>query len=255
MASVHPPKSGLVRFRAVVAYDGTAFGGFQVQPGERTVQDELEKAVHTITREPARIHPSGRTDTGVHAVGQVIHFDIPPKLEPRRLLFALNAVLPDDVKVQRLVRARPDFHARFSATGKEYRYFIWNGAAVPPHLRLYRMHESRPLDLAAMRAAAASLRGRHDFASFSANPRRDVHGTERDLSRLDVNRRAGEVVIRAAADGFLYKMVRSLAGFLWQVGLGAESPAAVPALLAAAARNQRVPTAPARGLFLWKVHY
>lgn len=255
MPNIHPPNGGLLRHRAIVAYDGTGFGGFQVQPEKRTIQDELEKAIHTITRHRARVYPSGRTDAGVHAVGQVIHFDIPPKLSSGRLLRALNAVLPEDIRLQRLVRARDDFHARFSATGKEYRYFIWNGPEMPPHLRLYRMHEGRKLDLAAMREAAQRLVGERDFAAFSANPRREIHGTVRNLTRLDIRYRLGEVMIQAEANGFLYKMVRSLAGFLWQVGLGAESPSAATDLLAARIRNQRIPTASAQGLFLWKVHY
>ncbi len=147
------------------------------------------------------------------------------------------------------------FHARRSAAAKEYRYFIWNADILPPVLRHYRTHVRQPLDVEAMQAAAVLLEGRHDFAAFSANPNRPVESTVRELYRLQVRRRGAEIVIIARADGFLYKMVRSLAGFLIQVGAGAVPAREADAILRSRERTARVPTAPPQGLFLWRVFY
>ena len=243
------------RYKAVVSYDGTEFFGYQVQPGKVTIQGELERALHAVTRETVRVFSSGRTDQGVHARGQVIHFDLVGAVELDRLRLGVNAVLPPAIRVESIRRAKPDFDARRSATGKEYRYLIWNSFALTPDVRLYRTHIWKKLDVAAMKRAAKLLEGEHDFASFSANPRREIDGTVRTLFRLRVDRRGPEIVIRAEGDGFLYKMVRSLAGFLIRVGLGELTPEDGPRLLATKTRTATVPTAPPEGLFLWKVDY
>ena len=238
-----------------VAYDGTAYGGWQIQPNAPTVQAALEAALKSLTGDDVKVHGSGRTDQGVHARGQVAHFDLTRDVETTGLRRGLNALLSHDIRVMRLTQAAADFHARRSAVGKEYRYFIWNGETVPPHLRLYRTHVRETLDLAAMRAAAGFLVGRHDFAAFTANPNRVVESTVRRLDRLDVRSRGREVCIVAAGEGFLYKMVRSLAGHLIRVGEGRLDAAVTTEILESRRRTARVQTAPPEGLFLWNVTY
>ncbi len=243
------------RYKMIVAYDGTEFSGWQTQPGRLTIQGELERVLRELTGQPERIQCSGRTDSGVHALAQVAHFDLAGPQVIRRLLLGFNALLPPGIRVHRLAKAAPDFHARFSAVAKEYRYYIWNGPIMPPHLRHYRTLVRRPLDIKAMRRAAAALEGEHDFAAFSANPNREIDGTVRRLQRLRVARAGREICIRATGEGFLYKMVRSLAGFLIRVGVGELPPESAARILASKVRTARVPTAPPQGLFLWRVSY
>ncbi len=246
---------GTVRHRIVVAYDGTAYSGWQVQPGLVTVQARIEEALARLTGEAVKIHGSGRTDQGVHARGQVAHFDLHKRWPGAAILKALNALLPADIRILRAARAKPDFHARRSARQKEYRYFIWNADVREPSRRLYTAHVRRPLDVAAMQAAAGMLEGRHDFAAFTANPNRVVESTVREVRTLAVSKAGPLITVRAASDGFLYKMVRSLCGLLIRVGEGAESPDSARAILASRLRTARVPTAPPEGLFLWRVWY
>jgi tRNA pseudouridine38-40 synthase len=243
------------RYRIDLSYDGTAYAGWQVQPNGVTVQATVEDALRELTGAAVRVHGSGRTDQGVHARGQTAHFDLATALSRETLVRGLNALLPADVRVGRAARVAPDFHARRSATGKEYRYFIWNGPVLPPTVRQYRTHVRDPLDTERMNRAAAVLKGRHDFAAFAANPNRVVESTVRHLRELRVVRRGREVTVIARADGFLYKMVRSLVGFLLRVGEGAVPPSHARAILASRTRTARVPTAPPQGLFLWRVWY
>lgn len=251
-----PCPSGSQRYRLTVGYDGTAYSGWQIQPHHPSIQETMERALHQLTGQTARIHSSGRTDAGVHAYGQSAHFDLPGRAEPARLLLGFNALLPDDIRVFTLRPAPPDFHARFSATGKEYRYHLWNGPVLPPHERWYRTHVRAPrLDLEAMRRAAAALVGTHDFAAFSANPNREIEGTVRTIRALTVRRSGCRVDLRVRGDGFLYKMVRSLAGFLIRVGRGEVEASVTETILHSGVRTARVPTAPPQGLFLWKVEY
>lgn len=239
----------------VLAYDGTGLYGWQYQPHKPTVQGALEAAVRRLTGESIRVHSCGRTDTGVHAREQAAHFDLARPWPPERLQRALNAVLPESIRVVRLTRTRPDFHARYDARGKEYRYRIWNAPVECPLHRLQAVHVRKPLDLAAMRRAAALLEGRHDFAAFSANPHREIEGTVRTLWRLKVRKQGRLVTISALGDGFLYRMVRSLAGHLIRVGRGEIPPEETRALLLSRRRTARVETAPAKGLCLWKIYY
>ncbi|MGD9611666.1 MAG: tRNA pseudouridine(38-40) synthase TruA [Kiritimatiellia bacterium] len=251
---VRPPKGGR-RYRLTVAYDGTDFFGWQAQPNKSTVQGALEAALAQLTGETIRVHSCGRTDTGVHARAQVAHFDLKLPWETRRLQHGLNAVLPKAVRVLELRPTRPTFHARYDAKGKEYRFSIWNAPVPCPLHRLQAVHVRLPLDLAAMRQAAARLEGTRDFAAFSANPHREIGGTVRTLWRLTVRKQGPRVTIAAVGDGFLYKMVRSLAGHLIRVGIGAVPAAETTDLLDSRRRTARVETAPAHGLCLWKIHY
>ncbi len=248
-----PPGGG--RYRATVAYDGTDFWGWQAQPGHPTVQGAMEEALGRLTGGAVRVHSCGRTDAGVHARAQVAHFDLGAPWEAWRLQRALNALLPESARVVELRRARDAFHARYDAKGKEYRYSIWNAPVECPLHRRQAVHVREPLDLAAMRRAAAMLEGTRDFAAFSANPHREIGGTVRTLWRLTVRRQGPVVTISALGDGFLYKMVRSLAGHLLRVGKGVVPAEETAALLASRVRTARVETAPARGLCLWKIHY
>jgi tRNA pseudouridine38-40 synthase len=244
------------RFKLTVAYDGTAYAGWQVQPHHLSVQQVIEEALQGIVGHAVKVHGSGRTDQGVHARGQVAHVDLTSRLSAESVCRALNGRLPKDIRILKASRVKSDFHARRSAEGKEYRYFVWNDAMVLPDKRLYAAHAYRPLNVAAMRAAAAFFVGRHDFASFTANPQREVATTVRSIYAFSVSKKGKEIVLRVSGEGFLYKQVRSMAGFLLRVGEGAEPPEAVRELLASCApRKARVPSAPAQGLFLWRVWY
>ena len=243
------------RYKMIVAYDGAGYAGWQIQPSHTTVQGELERILHELTGEKERIHCSGRTDAGVHARGQVTHFDLAKPVILKKLQIGFNALLEEDIRVLSIRNARPDFHARFDAKGKEYRYFIWNGEIMPPFVRQYRAHVRAPLDVKAMNAAAKRLVGKHDFAAFSANPHYERDGTVRHLRELKVTRHGRDFTIVAKGDGFLYKMVRSLAGFLIRVGAGDLKPEAAAEILTSKIRTARVPTAAPQGLFLWRVLY
>ena len=244
------------RYKITVAYDGTNYSGWQVQPQKITIQGEIERAIEHLTGGHVRIHHSGRTDAGVHAKGQVAHFDLKTPVDCGRFTNGLNAKLETDIRIMKMENAAPGFNARYDAVSKEYRYFIWNGAAVPPELRLYRLHERRRLNIAAMRAAAAPLTGTHDFAAFTANPRREIEGTVKTIREIEIKRtREGDVMIRVAGEGFLYKMVRTITGFLLRVGIGELQPADAQRFLNTAARTNEIQTVRPLGLFLWKVDY
>ena len=245
------------RYRATIAYDGTDFFGWQRQPSARSVQQDLEEALLPLSPDgaPVAVHGSGRTDAGVHARGQVAHFDLAREMDPVALRRALNTRLAPDVRVLAAAVAAPDFDARRSAHSKQYRYFVWNAEVMDPARRRFRHHVPRALDLAAMRRAAAGFVGEHDFAAFTANPDRPVESTVRRVFAVEVEGDGPEVEIRVTGNGFLYKMVRSISGFLLAVGTGREKPEAVAEVLASRVRTARVESAPACGLSLWQVFY
>jgi tRNA pseudouridine38-40 synthase len=242
------------RWKCTCAYDGTAFAGWQSQKGGAAVQDVIEARLAAIFKVAVRIHGSGRTDAGVHAQGQVFHFDADWRHGAPKLLAALRSGLPATIQIKTAKPVSVDFHARFKATGKRYVYHLYLGDA-DPFTRPYVWSVFRPLDFAAMAAAAAVLRGRHDFRAFSALNGTERETTVRDLRRLDIIRRGRRVRIVAEADGFLYKMVRSLVGTLVAVGEGKLTPAQVRVLLSAPQRTPAVQTAPPQGLFLVRVFY
>ena len=243
------------RWKCVCAYDGREFSGWQSQPGGRAVQDIIERRLREILGRPVRIHGSGRTDAGVHALGQVFHFDAAWRHGPARLLAALRGGLPPTIQV-RVARPVPaEFHARYSAKGKIYFYQIHQGGPADPFLHPHCWSVGHELDLAAMRAAARRLRGRHDFRGFAADNGSGSDNSVRRLRRLDITGRGARVRITAEADGFLYKMVRGLVGALVAVGEGKLSPAEVTVILRQARRTHVVQTAPAQGLFLARVRY
>ncbi|HUE74742.1 MAG TPA: tRNA pseudouridine(38-40) synthase TruA [Pirellulaceae bacterium] len=245
-------------FKLILAYDGTDFAGWQWQPRQRTVQGELQKALQGITQEKIHCTSSGRTDAGVHALGQVVSFDSETYLSPAALAKALNAELPEDMLVFEVVQAPLGFHAREHAIRKRYRYVIQDGRLPDLFNRKYVWHVYRRLDVDAMREAARSLVGTHDFASYESSGSRRL-STERTVHDLLIERRQAEltdrVVIEVEADGFLYNMVRNIAGTLVAVGKGQE-PVSFPAdALAKKDRRAAGMTAPAQGLFLVGVEY
>ncbi len=250
-----PPQ---VRVRLRIAYDGTRYQGWQTQKVGQGVQELVEKALHRIFPGSGPLHGSSRTDTGVHALGMVAHVDVPKtewRMTPSKLVLALNAHLPVDVRVMAAARARPDFHARFHAAGKRYRYTVWNAPAMNPLLNHCAWHVPRTLDLKAMRAAATHFVGRHDFASLTANPGYARATTIRTLTRCDVRRRGPQIEITIDGDGFLYKMCRGIAGTLVQTGLGRITPDDIPGILSRRDRSLAGMTAPALGLVLVHVRY
>jgi tRNA pseudouridine38-40 synthase len=215
------------RFKLIVAYDGTAYSGWQVQPDSMSVQEMLERVLSRICGHAVKVHGSGRTDSGVHARGQVAHLDMTTRLSTKSLYYALNSHLPDDIRVLSVTVVKGDFHARRSAKSKEYRYFISSGPFVLPDKRLYCHNLYKPLDLMAMRRAASFFVGEHDFASFMASASRELDTSVRKITSFTVCKRGSEIMFRVRGNGFLYKQVRSMVGFLIRVGLGAEKPEAV----------------------------
>jgi tRNA pseudouridine38-40 synthase len=242
-------------FKLILSYDGTDFNGWQTQPGYRTVQETLEQAIAKLTGEPRiRVNASGRTDAGVHALGQVVNFFSATRLEPPVLRRAINAHLPDDVAVLAAEEVPQAFDANHDAVRKLYRYVIHDGDAPGPFLRRYACQSRRPLDATAMARAAAPLRGRHDFRCFETEwPNR--LSSVRTITHLAVNRFGDYLWIDVEADGFLYNMVRAIAGTLMNVGRGHWPEAQVAEILAAGDRTLAGPTAPAQGLFLVRVTY
>ena len=246
------------KFKLIVAYDGTGYEGWQVQKIGTGVQEKLEAALAQLFPSKPRTHSSSRTDTGVHALGMVVHFEVPvheARMPARKLALALNAWLPEDVRVMAASRATKDFHARFQAQGKQYRYFIWNHPAMNPLIRATAWHVPKKLNLAAMRAAATQFVGKHDFQSFAANPGYAKETTVRTLRRCDVRRSGALLTVVIEGDGFLYKMCRGIAGTLVQVGLGKFPADGIRTMLAHRDRRVAGMTAPAHGLVLWKVFY
>ena len=246
------------KFKLVIAYDGAGYEGWQMQKIGTGVQQVVETALARLFPSAPRLHSSSRTDTGVHALGMVAHFEIPAeqaRMTSRKLLLALNAHLPGDVRVLSAAQARRTFHAQFDARGKQYRYFLWNHAAMNPLLRRTAWHVPRRLDLKAMRAAAKLFVGRHDFKSFAANPGYQKESTVRRLTRCDVRRSGAQYTFIIEGGGFLYKMCRGIVGTIVQAGLGKFRPGEIRAMLAKKDRRVAGMTAPAHGLVLWKVYY
>ncbi|MFO1475257.1 MAG: tRNA pseudouridine(38-40) synthase TruA [Verrucomicrobiota bacterium] len=247
-----------LKFKLIIAYDGTRYDGWQVQKTGVGVQSKVEEALAKLFPSAPAVHSSSRTDAGVHALGMAAHFEIPAgefRMPVRKLALALNAHLPSDIRVVTAARAQVDFHARFQAAGKEYRYFIWNHPSMNPLLRHSAWHVPRKLDVGAMRAAAKGFVGRHDFQSFAANPGYSRETTVRTVRRCDVRRRGPLITVIIEGDGFLYKMCRGMAGTLAQVGMGKFEPAAIRGMLRTKDRRKAGVSAPAHGLVLWKVVY
>ena len=276
-----PPSGSAVRnWRATLAYDGADFRGWQVQPGVPTIQGELQAALGRVTGESPLPQGSGRTDAGVHALAQVASFPLAASIPPENLVRALNRTLPDAIRILEAAHAPADFHARHSAVAKTYEYRVFlekpqpgsEGVECPPFLARYVWPCPWPLDLEALREAAAHLAGEHDFTSFAAtdpdlaartregledgdevkSPIRTIFASAWERSEAGG---APLLVYRVCGNGFLHHMVRNLVGTMIDVGRGYRNAGEVPAILAARSRAAAGPTAPARGLFLHSVEY
>ncbi|MDG3004312.1 tRNA pseudouridine(38-40) synthase TruA [Paludisphaera mucosa] len=240
--------------KLTIAYDGTDFHGWQRQPELRTVQSVLDEAIERLTGARPNTNASGRTDAGVHAMGQVVHFLSASRHGPEVYLKALNAMLPRDVRVLDAAEVPQAFHATLDARSKRYRYRIDNAPYASPFELRHAWHVFHRLDVDAMNRAAAALLGRHDFRSFETDwPNR--LSSVRTIFDVEATREGDLVRVEVEADGFLYNMVRTIAGTLTLVGTGRRPEGWVGEVLRAEARVEAGPTAPARGLFLLRVNY
>jgi tRNA pseudouridine38-40 synthase len=243
--------------KITLEYDGTDFVGWQRQPNGASIQGALEDALGAIEGGPVTVHGAGRTDAGVHALGQVASFSLKATLDAGTLQRALNAVLPPSVRVVRTELAESRFHARFDARSKIYEYRIINAPFVSPFLYRYAWHIVKPLDIESMQEASAMLQGTHDFAAFQAAGAA-VSSTERTIHSIEWQGGAGHahpIVMRIRGTGFLRQMVRSVAGTLVEIGLHRSEVGRMTQILASRDRGQAGPTAPACGLFLVAVEY
>ncbi|MER3416830.1 MAG: tRNA pseudouridine(38-40) synthase TruA [Gemmataceae bacterium] len=240
--------------KLVISYDGTDFSGWQTQPGKRTVQETLEQAIASVTGEKVVCNASGRTDAGVHAIGQVVNFHTRSALPTTTLLRALNARLPEDIVVRHVADVAEDFDACRHARSKRYRYIFHDGPLRDVFFRRYAWHVWCRLDVGAMQQGAQVLLGTHDFRSFETDWPNRVSSV-RTITDLVLTRRGDTVWLELEADGFLYNMARAIAGTLFQVGRGYWPAEEVPRIVAARDRRRAGPTAPARGLYLLCVRY
>ncbi len=240
--------------KLLLSYDGTDFSGWQRQPDRRTVQEVLEEAIGKLTGVVPASNASGRTDAGVHALGQVVHFYTASRHAPEVFVKALNATMPHDVRVRGAWEMPQAFHATLDAKAKLYRYVIDNGRVANPFQTRYSHHVYQRLDVAAMNDAAQALKGRHDFHSFETQwPNRT--SSVRTIGHIAVSRAGDCVWVDVEADGFLYNMVRSITGTLLLVGTGRWPVERVGEALSAEDRRAAGPTAPPQGLFLVRVRY
>jgi tRNA pseudouridine38-40 synthase len=244
------------RLKCIVAYDGSPFRGWQSQEGGNTIQDLLSEAFQCVTGCRLTVHGAGRTDAGVHAVAQSVHVDVPCGCIPiQKWPLALNAHLPPEIRVQSCERVTRQFHARFSATGKNYQYRIWNDRIHSPFEVRRSWQVPKPLDRTAMEGAARLLIGKHDFAGFAANRGGPVMDTVRTIRAIDFGGEQPLITITYEGDGFLYKMVRLLTGTIVRIGLGKDDASFVERLLHSGGREKTAYCAPADGLYLIRVLY
>lgn len=243
------------RFKCKVQYDGTNFSGYQIQPNKRTVQGELEEALKKLHKgKEVKVFASGRTDAGVHSKGQTVHFDTSLSIPLEKWELALHSLLPLDMAVHSFERVESDFHARFDAKGKEYRYYVHLSPRRDPFKRNYTYHYPYKLDIEKMRIASEDLLGTHDFTSF-CSAKTEVEDKVRTIHQIEVTQSGDMLEFRFVGNGFLYNMVRIMVGTLLQVGSGDFSPASIPDMLEEKDRQFTGKTAPPQGLFLWEVFY
>ncbi|MBI2878024.1 MAG: tRNA pseudouridine(38-40) synthase TruA [Candidatus Tectomicrobia bacterium] len=240
--------------KLVVAYDGTHFSGWQRQPKLRTVQGAIETALGKLPLQFEKLIASGRTDAGVHALGQVVSLRADTRMEPYALVRALNRLLPPDVVVQGADWAPEGFHARHAAKSKIYLYQIWRRELPSPFSRPYSWHIPFPLNLEAMREGARHLVGTHDFSAFRVMES-EPQSSQRTVFRLDLVQEEDFLKVFAEANGFLHHMVRNIVGTLVEVGRGRFRPDQVQTILESRDRRRAGPTAPPQGLFLYRVNY
>lgn len=245
------------RYKAIIAYDGTYFAGFQVQPNVRTVQGEVEKALTKIAKgKPIRIHGAGRTDAGVHAKGQVIHFDFPFYIDPQGMMIGLHTMLTEEIAINHVEEVDDTFHARYLAKAKKYTYRIDNNRVRDPFLRHYSYHHRYPMTKETVERALAHLVGTHDFTSFAS-----THSDKEDKVRtiyqtsVELNEKTNEWVFTFVGNGFLYNMIRILMGTLLQVADGRRPAEDIPHIIKAVDREAAGPTLSPTGLCMETVYY
>jgi tRNA pseudouridine38-40 synthase len=250
-ADPRPPR----KFKLIIEYDGTDFCGWQRQKTDPSIQGAIEKALQRMTRTAVTLHGSGRTDAGVHALGQCAHFNCPTRLSAAELQKGLNGLLPDAIAIRACAEAAPDFHARYDVRHKTYHYRILNRPVRAAVNGRYAWHIKRPLDLAAMEAASACLVGRQDFKAFenAGSPR--AHTVRHVMAARWERTGEDQLVFEIRADGFLRFMVRNIVGTLVEVGLGKIEAPAVEKILQSGDRRRAGATAPPQGLFLVRVTY
>jgi tRNA pseudouridine38-40 synthase len=243
------------RWKCIISYDGTHFGGYQIQPNQRTVQGELERVLLQMHKgDPIRVVASGRTDAGVHAYGQVIHFDSPLQLPTEGWKKALNAMLPDDIVIRQVQEVNASFHARFSAVGKEYRYKIRTASEQDVFSRYYSYHYPYPLNYGAIKQALQLVKGTHDFTSF-CSAKTEIEDRVRTIYEANLLVADDGIEFQWIGNGFLYNMVRILVGTMLEIGQGKRHWSCIPSILEGRDRRLSGRTAPPHGLYLWKVFY
>ena len=242
------------RVRLTVAYDGTNYHGWQIQNNGITIESELNRCLSALLQEDIHVIGASRTDAGVHALGNIAVFDTRARMPAEKISYALNQRLPEDIRIQRSEEVPPDWHPRHCESRKTYEYHIYCGEFPMPVKRLYSYFTYHALDVEAMQKAAWYLMGEHDFKSFCQTGAQ-VESTVRTIYDLQVEKQGEELVIRVCGNGFLYNMVRIIAGTLLEVGQGRRSPESMAKVLQACDRQQAGPTAPACGLILVKYEF
>jgi tRNA pseudouridine38-40 synthase len=244
----------VLNVKILLEYDGTNYHGWQRQKNALTIQEVVEKAIFKITGEKVKVIGAGRTDAGVHARGQVANFHTNCRIPVERLPYAINSHLPEDIAVKGAQVVSDDFHARYSAKSKVYSYTIYNAPFPSPLMRRYSYFYPHIIDVEAMREAAKAFVGVHDFAAFRASGY-SVKSSVRNIMRLEVRKASNAITIEIEADGFLYNMVRIIAGTLLEVGSGKRAPEEIPLVISSRKRERAGITLPAHGLCLEKVVY
>ncbi|WP_068468946.1 tRNA pseudouridine(38-40) synthase TruA [Candidatus Protochlamydia phocaeensis] len=245
-------------YKLTIAYDGTHYSGWQIQPNAPSIQQHLQETLCTLLREEkVVVTGSGRTDAGVHAIAQIAHFKSEKRLDLNRLQFALNGMLPHDIRIKQAEMAALHFHAQYSAIGKEYHYFLHLDRVMDPFRRLYCWHVHSKIDSDLLKEAAARFVGTHDFTSFAneAHTGTAAHDPVRTLYRLDIKPVEGGLRMEFEGNGFLYKMVRNIVGTLEEVASHKRPLEDIEAIFAAKDRRKAGKAAPPQGLFLARVDY
>jgi len=245
---------GRRRVRIIVAYDGTNYHGWQLQENGITIESELNRCLFELLCEPIQVIGASRTDSGVHALGNVAVFDTESRIPPEKIAYALNRRLPEDIRIQKSEEVEPNWHPRHCSSRKTYEYRIYRAEFPMPTKRLYTCFTYRPLEVGRMREAASYLEGEHDFKSFCQTGAQ-VESTVRTIYSLQVEEQGAELAIRVCGNGFLYNMVRIIVGTLMEIGQGKREPESIPDILAAKSRSAAGPTAPAHGLTLVKYEF
>ena len=242
------------RVRLIVAYDGTNYHGWQVQHGVITIESELNRCLSALLQEEIQVIGASRTDSGVHALGNVAVFDTCARMPAEKISYALNQRLPQDIRIQKSEEVACDWHPRHCNSRKTYEYRIYRGEFPMPTKRLYSLHSYHALDIQKMREAAGYLIGEHDFKSFCQTGAQ-VESTIRTIYDLQIREEESDLVIRVCGNGFLYNMVRIIVGTLLEIGQGKRLPTEMEQILNAKNRAAAGPTAPAHGLLLYKYEF